>query len=184
MSTKLGQPSKDLPTSSHSHSLTKPGKDRDTRLSWSLSLHIRKPPTQYFNYVPSDNIVDMLLHLENNELATPLPDTPTGIAYCVHTPDIKLNTGIIINLTLDNKQDLLTLQHAKQSKYWNEWLTAMHKELKALKAKDVYKEVKELLHGRKAVQCKWVLHIKWDKDGQISYFKGHLVAKGFTQISR
>jgi reverse transcriptase-like protein len=60
----------------------------------------------------------------------------------------------------------------------------MHKELEALKAKEVYKEVKELPHGRKAVQCKWVLHIKWDKDRQISRFKGHLVAKGFTQIPR
>src|SRR5258708_8427135 len=36
----------------------------------------------------------------------------------------------------------------------------------------------------KVVQCKWVLHIKQDKDGQISHFKGHLVAKGFTQIPR
>src|SRR5216684_4141097 len=36
----------------------------------------------------------------------------------------------------------------------------------------------------KVVQCKWVLHIKQDKDGQISRFKCHLVAKGFTQIPR
>ncbi len=49
-------------------------------------------------------------------------------------------------------------------------------------AKDIYKEIEELPHGRKAVQCKWVLHIKWDKDGQISCFKGRLVVKGFTQI--
>jgi hypothetical protein len=32
------------------------------------------------------------------------------------------------------------------------------------------------------VQSKWVLCIKRDKDGQISRFKGRLVAKGFTQI--
>jgi len=60
----------------------------------------------------------------------------------------------------------------------------MHEELKALKAKCVYEEVKELPPRRKVVQCKWVLHIKWDKDGQISHFKGCLVAKGFTQIPR
>ncbi len=60
----------------------------------------------------------------------------------------------------------------------------MHEELKALKAKCVYKEVEELPPGRKAVQCKWVLHIKWDKDRQISHFKGCLVAKGFMQIPR
>jgi hypothetical protein len=58
----------------------------------------------------------------------------------------------------------------------------MHEELEALKAKEVYEEVSELPHGRKAVKCKWVLCIKRDKDGQISCFKGRLVAKGFTQI--
>lgn len=58
----------------------------------------------------------------------------------------------------------------------------MHEELEALKAKNVYEEVHELPPGRKAVKSKWVLHIKRDKDGQISRFKGRLVAKGFTQI--
>jgi Reverse transcriptase (RNA-dependent DNA polymerase) len=58
----------------------------------------------------------------------------------------------------------------------------MHEELEALKAKGVYEEVAELPLGRKAVQCKWVLHIKRDQNGQISCFKGCLVAKGFTQI--
>ena len=56
----------------------------------------------------------------------------------------------------------------------------MHEELEALKAKYVYEEIEELPPRRKAMQCKWVLHIKQDKDGQISHFKGHLVAKGFT----
>ena len=58
----------------------------------------------------------------------------------------------------------------------------MHEELEALKAKEVYEEISELPPGRRAVQCKWVLRIKRDKDGQISRFKGRLVAKGFTQI--
>ncbi len=58
----------------------------------------------------------------------------------------------------------------------------MHEELKALKAKDVYEEVKHLPHKRRAEQCKWVLHIEQDKDRQISCFKGHLITKGFMQI--
>jgi reverse transcriptase-like protein len=58
----------------------------------------------------------------------------------------------------------------------------MHEELEALKAKEVYEEVNQLLPGRKAVQSKWVLHIKWDKEGQILHFKAQLVAKGFTQV--
>jgi hypothetical protein len=63
-----------------------------------------------------------------------------------------------------------------------EWLAAMHEELESLKAKEVYKEVDSLPPGRKAVQCKWVLHIEHDKSDDISRFKAQLVAKGFTQI--
>ncbi len=53
-------------------------------------------------------------------------------------------------------------------KHWGEWLTVMHEELEALKAKEVYEEVDNLPPGRKAIKSKWVLHIKRDKEGQIS----------------
>jgi len=121
----------------------------------------------------------MLLHLEDNELAVPPSDLLT---HAAKKTTAELDSGITVNLISDNKKDPPTLWHAQRSKYWNEWLIAMHEELKALKAKNVYEEVEDLPHGRKAVQCKWVLHIKWDKDGQISQFKGRLVTKGFTQI--
>lgn len=65
---------------------------------------------------------------------------------------------------------------------WAEWLGAIYEELESLKAKGVYDEVDELPPGRKAVDSKWVLHIKRDKDGLISRFKARLVTKGFTQI--
>ena len=42
--------------------------------------------------------------------------------------------------------------------------------------------IQNLPPGRRAVQSKWVLHIKCDKDNSISRFKARLVAKGFTQI--
>ena len=58
----------------------------------------------------------------------------------------------------------------------------MYKELESLKAKGVYEEVDELLPGRKLVGCKWVLHIKCDKDFKITRFKAQLVAQGFSQI--
>lgn len=81
-----------------------------------------------------------------------------------------------------NAKDPKTIADACQSKYWSHWLSAIHEELEALKAKGVYKEVKALPHGRKAVTSKWALHIKRDSDGQIARFKARLVAKGFTQI--
>jgi reverse transcriptase-like protein len=65
-----------------------------------------------------------------------------------------------------------------------EWLATMHEELEALKAKKVYKEAEQLLPGHKAIQSKWVLHIKQNKEGLISHFKVQLVAKGFTYVFR
>ena len=29
--------------------------------------------------------------------------------------------------------------------------------------------------------CKWILKVKYDKDGRVEQFKGPLVAKGYTQ---
>ena len=58
----------------------------------------------------------------------------------------------------------------------------MHDELESLKAKETYELVDSIPPGRKAVQCKWVLHIKHDKNNSIAQFKACLVTKGFTQI--
>jgi hypothetical protein len=90
--------------------------------------------------------------------------------------------ALIYSLRDDDASDPQTVSEARRSKYWTEWLAAIHEELESLKAKGVYEEVQSLPPGRKAVQHKWVLHIKRDKDGVISRFKARLVAKGFTQI--
>jgi hypothetical protein len=81
-----------------------------------------------------------------------------------------------------NEKDPKTLREAQSSIYWTYWLAAIYEELEALKAKGVYEEIDELPPNRKAVESKWVLHIKRDRDGLISRFKARLVAKGFTQI--
>jgi len=96
--------------------------------------------------------------------------------------EAELKLDGIAKLTDDQEKDPPTVKHAQHSKYWNEWLSAMHEELEVLKAKDVYEEIDKLPPGKKAIQSKWVLHIKCDKDRQISRFKGRLVMKGFTQI--
>jgi Reverse transcriptase (RNA-dependent DNA polymerase) len=133
--------------------------------------------------VPSDSIVDQLLLLDNEELPIPLPDGPVSINHAVSQilqADLLLDD--FTNLATDEEHNPQTRRQAEHSKHWNKWLAAMHKELEALKAKEVYEEVDKLPAGRKAVKCKWVLHINHDKDGQISRFKGRLIAKGFTQI--
>lgn len=90
--------------------------------------------------------------------------------------------AIIYNIEDDNAEDPLLIVEAKRSHYWTEWLSAMHEELKSLRAKGIYEEVDSLPPSRKPVLCKWVLHIKHDKSGHIARFKACLVAKGFTQI--
>jgi hypothetical protein len=144
-------------------------------------------PSKYSDFVPSNIIVDQLLALDEEELTIPLPNGPSSVHDIVANvvnadlilDNVYINTS---NTNTSEEQDPPTVRHAQRSKYWNEWLAAMHEELEALKAKGVYEEVAELPPGRKAVQCKWVLHIKRDQNGQISRFKGRLVAKGFTQI--
>ena len=103
--------------------------------------------------------------MDDEELAIPLSDGPLSLPNLV--PQI-LSAELILDNAADDERDPPTVRHAQRSKYWNKWLMAMHEELKVLKAKEVYEEVSELPLGRKAVQCKWVLRIKRDKDSQIS----------------
>ena len=65
-------------------------------------------------------------------------------------------------------EDPKSIHEAKLSMYWMEWLGAIYEELKVLKVKGVYEDVDELPPGWKAVDSKWVLHIKCDKDRLIS----------------
>jgi hypothetical protein len=117
--------------------------------------------------------------LDDDEIAIPIePDKPLFSAI----DTITSTDALLCSVRDDTALDPATISEARKSKYWTEWLTAIHGELVSLKVKGVYEEVKNLPPGRKAVQCKWVLHIKRDKVGDISRFKAHLVAKGFTQI--
>jgi len=122
--------------------------------------------------------------LNNEELCILLAHRPTSTKQIMcHIMEAKLKLDGIAKPTDNKERDPPTVKHAQCSKYWNEWLLAMHEELEALKAKDIYKEVNKLPPGKKAIQSKWVLHIKHDEDGQISRFKGRLVAKGSPKFS-
>jgi Reverse transcriptase (RNA-dependent DNA polymerase) len=141
-------------------------------------------PSRYSDYVASNVIVNQLLQLDDDELCIPLDDDLASLTDIIpYILEADSAIDLSINQVFDDEHDPPTVRHAQRSKYWNEWLAAMHEELEALKAKGVYEEVEELPPGRRAVQCKWVLRIKRDKSGNISRFKGRLVAKGFTQIS-
>ena len=68
--------------------------------------------------------------------------------------------AILCSLQDDDACNPQTIAEAKCSKYWTNWLAAIHEELESLKTKGVYEEVSSVPRDRKAVQCKWVLHIK------------------------
>jgi hypothetical protein len=58
----------------------------------------------------------------------------------------------------------------------------IHKENKALKAKEVYEEIDAVPPGRKAIGSKFVFRVKRDENGHVVRFKSRLVAQGYTQV--
>ena len=136
-------------------------------------------PQRYSDFVNSDFIVKQLTKLDDKEFSIPLDENCPFLSV-IHS--VASADALIYFLQDDDTSDPQTISEARHSKYWTEWLATIHEELKSLKAKGIYEEVQSLPPGRKAVQHKWVLHIKHDKDGVISQFKARLIAKGFTQI--
>ena len=138
-----------------------------------------RPPSKYNDFVDSGTLVGQLVHLGDDEILIPIDD---HIPFLTAIDAIATSDALLCSIRDESATDPATIAEARRSSYWTEWLSAMHEELASLKAKGVYEEIPSLPPGRKAVQCKWVLHIKRDKSGDISHFKARLVAKGFTQI--
>ena len=90
---------------------------------------------------------------------------------------ITLTDTLLYSLHDNDASNHSNTSEARQSKYCTEWLSVIHEELESLKSKGIYKDVDVLPPGRKAVACKWVLHVKCDKDGSISCFKSMSCSK-------
>jgi hypothetical protein len=136
-------------------------------------------PQKYADFVDSDSLIQQLLVLGDEELSLPLDK---GLLFFSALSSVACTDALLCSLHDGDASDPSNISEAQKSKYWTEWLSAIHEELESLKSKGVYEETNTSPPGRKAVECKWVLHIKRDKDGSISCFKACLVAKGFTQI--
>jgi hypothetical protein len=156
------------------------------RLQQKFFYRISRPkratrlPSKFNDFIRSDTLVQQLLDLDDAELALPIDD---GSPFLPIINAISSTEALISSIQSDDDTtDPKSLLEARKSLHWAEWLSAIHEELEALKAKGVYDNVDSLPPGRKAVQCKWVLHVKRDKLGSIARFKARLVAKGFTQI--
>jgi hypothetical protein len=128
------------------------------------------------------SVLDSDLELEVDLREETLPIAATTIANTEATYDVKVMTALTEPIDDPDAKDPQTIHEAKRSVYWTEWLAAIHEELEALRVKGVYEDIEEIPPGRRAIDSKWVLHIKRNKEGQIARFKARLVAKGFTQI--
>ena len=107
---------------------------------------------------------------------------PTFAQTMIDSESAFINATLTEPIDDPNAKDPKSIHEARLSTYWAEWLAAIYEELEALKAKGVYEDVDKLPPGRKAVDSKWVLHIKRNQTGFISRFKARLVAKGYTMI--
>lgn len=74
-----------------------------------------------------------------------------------------------------------SVQEAKKSPEWPQWLAAMEEEHEQLKSRGTW-ELVEPMEGRKAIGCRWVFAKKYDERGKLSKYKARLVAQGFSQI--
>ena len=166
-------------------------KDIDTPIASHHVPCIRRMPACFVtNHVRTldeegeENILLSILHSNNEELELECQtsDFLRLIQSFIHTEVTFAGAALTDPIDDPNAKDPQTVHQAKSSIYWTYWLAAIHEELESLKAKGVYDEVKQLPPGRKAIESKWVLHIKRDHEGLISRFKARLVAKGFTQI--
>ena len=136
-------------------------------------------PLRYNDFIQSDTLIQQLLSLDDDEITVPI-NCDWQFTLAINT--VSSTDAIIHSLGDEEATDPQTLLDAKRSTYWAKWLTAINSELESLKVKGVYEEVQKIPPHRKPMQCKWVLHIKRDKDSTISCFKACLVTKGFTQI--
>jgi hypothetical protein len=83
-----------------------------------------------------------------------------------------------------DQEEPRTVQDAKDSPEWLNWLEAMKTELKALLKNGTWRAVSlkpDQRSGRRPLGTKWVFKIKRGKDGEILQYKARWVVKGYEQ---
>ncbi|KAE8226259.1 hypothetical protein CF319_g1123 [Tilletia indica] len=77
--------------------------------------------------------------------------------------------------------DPRTVREAMERPDKEQWLEAMHKEVKSHITRGTWRVVKA--YGKaNLISSKWVLRLKKNADGSIQKYKARLVARGFTQV--
>ena len=106
------------------------------------------------------------------------------------------NLKEVMAITIGSEQ--CTVPEARCTLDWPQWKEAMDYEIKALRSCNTWNIVDDpnmpglisdsdmAMPDQKApldiIGSKWVFHHKWDAQGNISNYRAHLVAQGFTQV--
>ena len=117
------------------------------------------------------------------ESATALEAEPIVVPIPVTTPKPRRSAR------LQSAREVLLLDSDEPTTYSEvmvrsdseSWLGAMRSELKSMDENQVWNMV-DLPDGARPIECKWVFKKKTDMDGNVSIYKGRLVAKGFRQV--
>jgi hypothetical protein len=98
-------------------------------------IHI---PSKYDDFVPSDAVIDQLNILDCDEIELPVSITPYLLPHAFTAIINSTSDTFMCSIIDDDAANPININEACHSKYWNEWLIAMHDELKSLKAKETY----------------------------------------------
>jgi hypothetical protein len=74
-----------------------------------------------------------------------------------------------------------TFQQAMAGPDAPKWIVAMRVHMETHRHKGTMEVTESLPSGKKALDCRWVFAIKYNKDNSVSQYKARLVAKGFQQ---
>ena len=88
--------------------------------------------------------------------------------------------GTWIYTAKEQGKEPVTVKEAMSSSEREKWKDAMDKEIRSIKANEVW-ELVELPKGKKTIGCKWVYKRKVGIDESVEKYKARLVAKGYSQ---
>ena len=103
-----------------------------------------------------------------------------GVDEYIDTASFTLNDDAHhVIYSVSQIREPVTMEEAILSEYFVQWKHTADSEYESLIAETW--ELVELPAGCTPIGCKWIFKVKYDKDGRVEQFKGHLVAKGYAQ---
>ena len=128
------------------------------------------------------NVKQLQQLVKNSEGADLQPEGKINFCEaCVHGKMYRLPHTA--NYAVDNAvrvEEPMTTEDALSSNHSKEWKSAADLEYSSLLENKTWELVK-LPEGRRTVGCKWVFRVKYDGEGRVKYFKGRLVAQGYSK---